>query len=88
MKETPAACSRSAPLTSIVSLLYSISVHYYKYNIIIIIMIIIYKQDLFCSSGILFRFWPLEMEKKHNNKVLRWEIQLPDPLTRPKAVSY
>lgn len=87
MKETPAACSRSAPLTSIVSLLYSISVHYYKYNIIII-MIIIYKQDLFCSSGILFRFWPLEMEKKHNNKVLRWEIQLPDPLTRPKAVSY
>lgn len=63
MKETPAACSScSAPLTSIVSLFYSISVHYYKYNIIII-MIIIYKQDLFCSSGIHFHFWPLEMEK-------------------------
>lgn len=65
MKETPAACSCSAPLTSIVSLFYSISVHYYKYNIIIIIMITIYKQDLFCSSGIHFRFWPLEMEKKN-----------------------
>lgn len=45
MKETPAACSPgSAPLTPIVSLFYSISVHYYKYNLIIMI---IYKQDHF-----------------------------------------